>query len=36
MKSGVELIAEEREKQISKHKFTGEHHFNHPDRKSVV
>lgn len=31
MKSGVELISEEREKQISKHGFTGEHHFNKPE-----
>lgn len=31
MKTGVELITEEREKQISKHGFTGEHHFNHPE-----
>jgi hypothetical protein len=26
MKTGIELITEEREKQISKHGFTGEHH----------
>ena len=31
MKSGIELIKQEREKQISKHRFTGEHHFNHPE-----
>lgn len=31
MKTGIELISEEREKQISKHGFTGEHHFNHPE-----
>ena len=31
MKTGVELITAEREKQISKHGFTGEHHFNHPE-----
>lgn len=31
MKTGVQLITEEREKQISKHGFTGEHHFNHPE-----
>jgi len=31
MKTGVELITEERAKQISKHGFTGEHHFNHPE-----
>lgn len=31
MKTGIELIAEEREKQITKHGFTGEHHFNHPE-----
>jgi len=31
MKTGVELITEEREKQISKHGFTGEHHAKHPE-----
>lgn len=31
MKTGVQLITEEREKQISKHGFTGKHHFNHPE-----
>ena len=30
MKTGVLLIAEEREHQISKHGFTGEHHANNP------
>ena len=30
-KTGVELISDEREKQIVKHGFTGEHHFNHPE-----
>jgi hypothetical protein len=29
MKNGVELIAEERQEQIIKHGFTGEHHVNH-------
>jgi len=31
MKTGVELIAEERLKQIEKHGFTGEHHAEHPE-----
>ena len=31
MKIGVQLITEEREKQISKHGFTAEHHANHPE-----
>jgi hypothetical protein len=31
METGVELIAEEREKQITKHGFTGEHHACHPE-----
>ncbi|WP_143147260.1 hypothetical protein [Chishuiella changwenlii] len=31
LKTGIELIAEERQKQISKHGFTGEHHANHPE-----
>lgn len=31
MKTGIELFTEEREKQIYKHGFTGEHHFNHPE-----
>lgn len=30
-KSGIELIKEEREKQITKHGFTAEHHHNHPE-----
>lgn len=30
MKTGIELITEERQKQIDKHGFTGEHHANHP------
>ena len=30
MKTGVELIAEERQKQIDKHGFTGEHHVKNP------
>lgn len=31
MKTGVELISEERQKQIDKHGFTAEHHVNHPE-----
>jgi hypothetical protein len=31
MKTGIELITEEREKQISKHGFTGEHHAQHAE-----
>lgn len=31
MKSGIELIAEERQKQIDKHGFTGKHHASHPE-----
>ena len=31
MKTGIELIADERQKQIDKHGFTGEHHANHPE-----
>ncbi len=31
MKTGTELIAEERRKQIDKHGFSGEHHANHPE-----
>lgn len=31
MKTGIELIAEEREKQIKKHGFTGEHYALHPE-----
>jgi len=30
-KTGIELITEERQKQITKHGFTGEHHANHPE-----
>lgn len=30
-KSGIELITEERDKQIGKYGFTGEHHVNHPE-----
>lgn len=30
MKTGIELIAAERQKQIDKHGFTGEHHVNNP------
>lgn len=30
MKTGIELISEERQKQIDKHGFTGEHHANNP------
>jgi len=29
--TGLELISKERDKQISKHGFTGEHHANHPE-----
>lgn len=28
---GIQLIATERQKQITKHGFTGEHHVNHPE-----
>src|SRR5690606_7328148 len=28
--NGIELIAQERQKQIDKHGFTGEHHAQHP------
>lgn len=31
MKTGIELITEERQKQIDKHGFTAEHHVNHPE-----
>lgn len=31
MKTGIELISEERKYQIEKHGFTGEHHANHPE-----
>jgi hypothetical protein len=31
MKSGTELIQAERQKQIDKYGFTGEHHANHPE-----
>lgn len=31
MKTGIELITEEREKQINKHGFTGEHHALRPE-----
>lgn len=31
MKTGIQLIAEERQKQINKHGFTGEHHAKHPE-----
>lgn len=30
MKTGIELIAAERQKQIDKHGFTGKHHLAHP------
>lgn len=30
MKTGIELITEERQKQIDKHGFTAEHHANNP------
>ncbi|PPK99032.1 hypothetical protein SAMN05444682_115115 [Parapedobacter indicus] len=29
--TGIELIAKERQHQIDKHGFTGEHHANHPE-----
>jgi hypothetical protein len=31
MKTGIELIAQERQKQIDKHGFTGQHHADHPE-----
>lgn len=31
MKTGVEQIADERQKQITKYGFTGEHHADHPE-----
>lgn len=31
MKTGVQLISEERQKQIDKHGFTGQHHNDHPE-----
>lgn len=31
MKTGIELITEERQKQIDKHGFTAEHHAMHPE-----
>lgn len=31
MKTGIELIAGERQRQIDKYGFTGEHHANHPE-----
>lgn len=31
MKTGIELIADERQKQIDKHGFTGDHHLSHPE-----
>ncbi len=31
MKTGIELIAEERQKQIDKYSFTGNHHKGHPE-----
>lgn len=30
MKTGIELLSEERQKQIDKHGFTGAHHATHP------
>lgn len=32
MKTGIELITEERQKQIDKHGFTAEHHFLNSDK----
>lgn len=31
MKTGIELIQQERQKQIDKYDFTGEHHAAHPE-----
>lgn len=31
MKTGIEAFAEERQKQIDKHGFTGKHHAKHPE-----
>lgn len=31
MKTGIELIADERKEQIERFGFTGEHHVNHPE-----
>lgn len=31
MPTGIELIAQERQKQIDKYGFTGYHHANHPE-----
>ncbi len=31
MKTGIQAFSEEREKQISKHGFTGKHHAEHPE-----
>jgi len=31
MKTGIEQIADERQKQIDKHGFTGKHHAEHPE-----
>lgn len=31
MKSGVELVADERQNQIDKYGFTGQHHAAHPE-----
>lgn len=31
MKTGIEKISEERQKQIDKHDFTAQHHVDHPE-----
>ena len=31
MKTGIELISQERQEQIEKHGYTGEHHAAHPE-----
>jgi len=36
MKTGIELIAQERQKQIDKHGFTGKHHADHPEWYEVL
>lgn len=39
MKSGIELLTEERQKQIDKHGFTGKHHAENPqwyDKNQLV
>jgi hypothetical protein len=36
MKTGIELIAQERQKQIDKHGFTGKHHDEHPEFYNIL